>query len=362
MFDSLNGQSKGTPSSKPLKGGVTRVSEHENFWKNSLEVLKTMRFFCCKKNKFVTVPSVKNLYFTLQGFLYLKTKLLEEKNFSYIMTGSFNQDPLENFFSYLRSYGFRNTNPDVSHFVSSFQSLLVNNFMSAHSPYSNCEEDTSSVCLNNLRSFLCGEFIAGVQPLEEGVVENTTLASQVLLYKKVKVARCITTYISGYVARFLLKSFGRCVLCKKNICFQENASDHDYIVCREYNKSHLIRSGTFLNYCVTHSLELLFYIIPRFCDKLNIPHILYDILKQSINSKPLNCPQHDVSNKFYKFVVRCSLFWWCKSVNKILKGKDGKFINFLASKPNLNRIDPMKILASKKYNAKLKMRKKHSLR
>lgn len=234
--------------------------------------------------------------------------------------------------------------------------------MSAHSPYSNCEEDVNTICLDNLREFLCREYIAGVQSVDSLAIENTSHIPETRLYKKVKVSSCITTYISGYVARFLLKYFGNCRICNNNICFQENTNlvDHDYITSREFNKSKLTKPGSFLKYSVTHSLDLLFYWIPRLCNKPNLVLYLTDLLNRFLNTKPLDCPKHAISKKFISFIITCALYWWCKSINKILKGKDSKFINFLANKPNFHVIDPMKVLTNKKYNSKLKRKRKNT--
>nr|CAI5859259.1 unnamed protein product [Callosobruchus analis] len=88
--------------------------------------------------------------------IYYKRKLLQEKNFKFILTCAFNQDPLENFFSYIRSHGVRNTNPDISHFVSSFKSFVLNllSCMSTHSPGSNCQKDTTVKNVDTLHNFL----------------------------------------------------------------------------------------------------------------------------------------------------------------------------------------------------------------
>lgn len=356
LFDSLNGKSKAAPSSKPLKGAVNRTSEHENFWNEALAILKTMKFYCVEKKKFIYVPSLKNLCFSLEGMKYLTRKLLQQKDFSYVMTGSFNQDPLENFFSYMRSHGCRNVNPGVFQFISSFKSLLVNNFMSAHSPYSNCQPDSND-CLDNLRSFLLNENIPGVHNLDPQPVAHSIGIPQIVLVKKTKVARCITSYISGYVARYLLNHFGKCNNCKENITYQDkNVSDHDYIIARQYKNSKLTKAGTTLNIYVIHCLEYLFYLIPRQCHEFHISLKLYHILKENVNITPLNCPLHDISTVFYKFIIRCALFWWCRSINKILKGKDNKFTKFLLTKPNSQAIDPIKLAAHKKYNIKIKRR------
>ena len=91
---------------------------------------------------------------TLRGFIELKHKLREHENFEYFLPRAFNQDALENFFGAIRSYGVRNVSPDVNHFVHSFKSLIITNFLSVHSPGSNCQKDFSAGVLDSLEFFV----------------------------------------------------------------------------------------------------------------------------------------------------------------------------------------------------------------
>lgn len=56
-----------------------------------------MKFFSLEKQRFVAIPTLNNLKFTVKGFIYLRQILLVRKNFKFVLTGAFNQDPLENF-------------------------------------------------------------------------------------------------------------------------------------------------------------------------------------------------------------------------------------------------------------------------
>ncbi|XP_050497722.1 uncharacterized protein LOC126878870 isoform X1 [Diabrotica virgifera virgifera] len=152
LFDSLNSNQKTAPVSKPLKGGVTLTSNHDQFWKQSLTLLNKMKFFDRKKQKFVSVPSLKNLNFTIRGFLYLKQKLLKTNN-NYLLLRAFQQDTLENFFGLIRSYRATDNSVSVSDAITTFKALVINNFMSFHSPESNCEKDVSEGALDTLRFF-----------------------------------------------------------------------------------------------------------------------------------------------------------------------------------------------------------------
>ncbi|KAJ8935620.1 hypothetical protein NQ318_006463 [Aromia moschata] len=100
LFDSLNGMNRIAPSSKPLKGAVTKHSAHEAFWIEAIKVIETMRYYCNKKQRFIKPPSLSNLIKTLRGFIYLQKKLLFGNTLEYILPRKFNQDNLENFFCF----------------------------------------------------------------------------------------------------------------------------------------------------------------------------------------------------------------------------------------------------------------------
>lgn len=111
LFDSLNANNKIAASSKPLKGGVTSMSEHETFWRESIKIIQSMQFFDARTKKLSKVPSIINLIKTLKGFIYLKRTLLSKMQ--YFLPRAFNQDCLENFFASLRGHGRRNIIPDA---------------------------------------------------------------------------------------------------------------------------------------------------------------------------------------------------------------------------------------------------------
>ncbi|RZC40252.1 uncharacterized protein BDFB_011654, partial [Asbolus verrucosus] len=117
LFDSLNCNTKTAPDGKPLRGGVSLTSGHEEFWLKALEILKSMKL-------------------------------------QYILPRAINQDCLENFFASLRGHGRFDSMPDASQFIVSFKALLVNKFLSTHSPGANCENDFTVGASDNLRCFL----------------------------------------------------------------------------------------------------------------------------------------------------------------------------------------------------------------
>lgn len=50
LFDSLNGNTKIAPRGKPLKGGISRSSGHNDFYKNDAKKMREM-YFVCKQIK-----------------------------------------------------------------------------------------------------------------------------------------------------------------------------------------------------------------------------------------------------------------------------------------------------------------------
>ncbi|KAJ8910365.1 hypothetical protein NQ315_007476, partial [Exocentrus adspersus] len=258
-----------------------------------------MRFFSLEKNCFVTVPSVKNLIHTVEGFIYLKSILLSKFKLKFILTRFFNQDPLENFFSYIRSHNARNVSPGVSHFISSFKSLLITNFMAYHSRFSNCEKDESS----QLLSFVAKK------------VDN--------ILKKVQM---------------------------------QNFSDTDFIEAREYTRNLLKRPGGFVTFLVSEAVPRLYFLIPRLAHKRKISLILKQILFKIINFDPINCRNHNLKNTLCDFLIKCALHFWCEKVNKIARGQDSKFAKYYKNCVNKNNIDPVKVRALKKCENKRKLK------
>jgi hypothetical protein len=347
LFDSLNGNSKIAPSHKPMKGAVTRTSGHEEFWQESIGIIKKMKFWNGSKKKFVRPPSLLNLIKTLRAFIYLKKLLLKKINF--ILPRALNQDCLENFFGSVRAHGARNTSPDVFHFITSFKSLLLNNFMTSHSPSSNCEDDYSAGALDNLRCFITGECIAGVRRLDD-YEHPANVPATLLCVKKSRVGKSTIAYVAGFVARKVLKSTSNCQNCKNVLLHSDGDVDLGVIEARQYANCNLVKPGSYLCFAISQSLSRLFYLIPRNCHKNNLFAMLKHVILKEVNFIVLNCVDHThIGDLVATSIIRCILYYWCKSVNKVLVGKDEKFVRYLRHEPNKTFIDPIKLEARNKY-------------
>lgn len=134
--------------------------------------------------------------------------LLTKHKFNYVLTRFFQQDALENLFGYIRSHGVRHTSPGPSQFIASFKTLLINNFMTAHSPYSNCEEDTCDGVLGDLKQFLNVEpsFSDGQKSPS---VESTEpeIPADVHLNRKSRISTCTMVYYAGYIVKKTIENF-----------------------------------------------------------------------------------------------------------------------------------------------------------
>jgi hypothetical protein len=124
-------------------------------WNEAINVLRTVKF-SNEKREFVP-PSITNFNISSKEFETFIEKIASSVDFEFLLPSSLNQNPLENFFSMIRSHGARNINPTCTHFKAAFKTLILNNFMAAHSIGANCEEDVSEGALCSLRYFIYGE-------------------------------------------------------------------------------------------------------------------------------------------------------------------------------------------------------------
>ncbi|CAH2108815.1 unnamed protein product [Euphydryas editha] len=143
LFDSMNSSTFHIPNGKIYKGPIRRNSPHHQLWVQAKNILKTVKFV--KKtengnkirNVDTTVPSVKNFIKTIEGMEALWIVLSRKYSFDTLLTRHFNQDPIENFFGNIRSYGARNNAPNSISFEGGYKALLINNYNSPHSLKSN---------------------------------------------------------------------------------------------------------------------------------------------------------------------------------------------------------------------------------
>nr|CAI5845828.1 unnamed protein product [Callosobruchus analis] len=147
--------------------------------------------------------------YSLHSLIYL-TKHLLGVGFKYVCPRNFNQYPVENYFSCIRSHGIRYVNPTCFAFVNANKSLLLNNLVFKHSLGSNCEQDESEGVLTNLREFVTIE----CSPFEPPQAPQTIQPSVV---QEVYLEPYVTAYIAGYVLKKIMK-VRDCQECTNRMC------------------------------------------------------------------------------------------------------------------------------------------------
>lgn len=317
LFDSVNGSVSNPPSGKPLLCSVTNSSDHVSFWQSCLPILSSMYYSSSDLQTTVT-PSIKNWVFSLRSLIYLIPKLLAT-GLKHISPRCFNQDPLENFFSCIRSHGFRNTNPTCSSFISSYKSLLINNLVSSHSVGANCEADDSIGVLDNLQTFILGQ--------KDTVCDHVQVPEAVFpQFSKVNrtfVENHTSAYVAGYVIKKVLPP--ECPDCLKKICTEDELDENVLIHQRQYPDSKLqFPSIKFLN-IFNQVTYLVLCVVPKLICTYEIKQKIITQIKTKFEEdvRALFCTTHmSNTNLFIKVVVNIILFSYIKNINKILSGKD----------------------------------------
>ncbi|XP_063226617.1 uncharacterized protein LOC134533179 isoform X1 [Bacillus rossius redtenbacheri] len=330
LFDSVNGTRIHAVEGKLLRCAVTARSPHVQFWRDAIPVLESIQFTNGKTS--TRPPSVKNWVRTVKGFLHIWDKLKED--FKFLAPRNFNQDPLENFFGSVRSHGVRNINPTCSNFKSSFKGLLLNNLVSAHSVCSNCEDDDCIGPLDSLKelvgsvksSTVCPETPFHVQTPVDYTVPQTRLS------------RATKVYVTGYLARKVLKKLKGCISCKKVLISDCSVPNNEIIIARSYSAKSLCHPHTTFSDTCNTIVKVITSELPKICYQ---PGVRQKILAKILNSETrlISCSIHNLHECVADIVVKFYVHQWCNNNNRLLKGK---FIPKVFT-------DPLKKAAYQKY-------------
>jgi hypothetical protein len=165
-------------------------------------------------------------------------QLFEENkhdNYSFLLTGRLNQDPLENLFSVLRQKGGYNRNPTVRTFQAALKSNMITNLMKP-SDKANCEPDEDTNIFdkdeipdwvledtgdyNNVATVSSIKYIDAVTeniPNLSSIANETSTSSSstdiVTSVKTVSLEECAVVYFAGYLIKKCLQHF-KCDQCK----------------------------------------------------------------------------------------------------------------------------------------------------
>ncbi|KAF9404446.1 hypothetical protein HW555_014330, partial [Spodoptera exigua] len=324
LFDSFNGHSyQGSP--KKYKQCLKSNSPHFQLWNELLPILESIKFESiikrnnCELIKHETIPSIKNWIHNIKTFKEMWQYLHVKYKLRNVLTRNFNQDPLENFFSSIRSNGIRNVNPNCDQFMNAYKTLLINNFNSVHSVRANCENDNSKPfqsivnLLNKKPADLdLDNFACEIDTLLKTMLEIKNNDS--LIHSESK------KYVTGYIVKKIKsKIFKNCVICMNDFCrYDVDVQSFNYEV--DYTKKSLFHPSekfTSLMNDIYHAIVACLRDYPESC-------LLNKKIKYMINCacdyNVITCDQHkEVLIEFINDLsIKLIIHSWCTGVNRIL--------------------------------------------
>lgn len=329
LFDTLNVSTFCIPNGKKYKGPIKKHSPHHELWRQAKLILKTVKFRYNKttgnKTRLIetNIPSVINLIKTIEGMETIWNIVSQRYGFDYLLTRNLNQDPVENFFGNIRSYGARNNSPNTIAFEGAYKALLLNNYNSPHSGRANCEED-SNKCLQTLEFFFTEKQDCNTDTSDDPKENNTIELNEDLLSINRDTDAGQRNYVCGWVLTKCLKKIVKtCQNCRQNLIDKGDQNIHLFIKAKEYsNKKWLCYPSKELENCF-HDLQNLIvaYLkksMPEKKIKQNIT-LIADVLVDF----PFNCTTHREKLKkyFMNTTINVILYSWCRSINRILSGK-----------------------------------------
>ncbi|CAH0731073.1 unnamed protein product, partial [Brenthis ino] len=239
LFDSLNVSSLSVQNGKIYKGPIKRNSPHHQLWQKAKEILKTTKYI--KKVRFgdktrlteTIAPSITNLIKTVEGIESLWKLLSRKYGIDAMLTRNFNQDPIENFFGNIRSYGVRNIAPNTVSFEGAFKALMINNYSEPHSSGANSEEDHNER-LQSLDFFLKDKNI--ITPDIPDTNDTIHFNSEICFDQSNEIDAGQSNYVCGWVLKrcfkFIIKG---CQHCKQTLFENDMSNDNNsFIYAKEY--------------------------------------------------------------------------------------------------------------------------------
>lgn len=320
-FDSVNGSTLRAVDGKALRSAVKINSGHLEFWDEAIRVFESMKFIRDDGKK-TKPPSVTHWIDTMRSFKFIWYKL-QSYNLIFLLPRHINQDPLECLFGSFRQHAGRNINPDCFHFMTSFKTLLLNNFSSIKSLNFNCEVDNLGP-LSNLKTFL--------KYKHNNISNNIFFPNNFLnnfnnnLKNTSSYSDMCITYIIGYMAKTILNIVTHCPICKIDLI--DESLLNPLLNARNYtSKKSLCHPSSKLFNLVKNILNVISNCLKDIIFTSNISKQLILLAEINVDFPCFSCKEHQIKDLIITNTINFYLFTICKNINNILSGKDSRILN-----------------------------------
>lgn len=315
IFDSFNGRSPRPEKGKKFRRSMSLKSPHRELWLSLLPKIESWVFESNdKKNKRTLIPFKAGWIIKINATLQL-FEVCSRMGFKYLKTRSLNQDPLENSFGSLRSYGAGNDNPSCYQFIGLFKTSILNNLTDLHSHKRNCEKDEGSI-LDNLQTFLESdnqevplEIISESEFKDVQIPFNSSDDSYDLQ---------ISTYVTGFLVKKL--KITNCNECAANLITDIVGPDHIFTMFKEHsdNKKRLIYPTEKIVQILIRIYDIIMYILPNYGHVSNITQKLKTFVKKYVNFDWFSCKNHldIVFNDFLHYSICLVVRKFCDNINR----------------------------------------------
>lgn len=299
LFDSVNGNN----NESDLRSPISDNSAHHSFWTDAKIRLRKMSYVDKITRELISVPTLKNWLFTIDGFQKIWNIVRVKHNFRILKSRYCNQDPIENFFGQIRSHAVRNINPTPQQFQDSFKTLLLSN-KSISIIQGNCETADDSYMLLSLEKCL-EDNLVNAEVCD--VIDNNSddesheMISDMIVREEFSLAE-LSEHINQIILT-LTKEHNYCQECN------ESLKNNEFIIIAKQ----IVRRVNKLLETRSYHRNILKVLLQHFDD-------------WNINMNWHYCLDHHHS--MFKTMVRVisikCLTWWCNQKNKLIHSASDK--------------------------------------
>lgn len=334
LFDSFNGTTIQPNKGKPYRRCLSKKSRHWLLWNRMLPEISNWIFESkptqSKDNKNIeskgkTQTTKKEMPFkagwirTIQATKEL-FEMLSQQGIKFLKTRNLNQDPLENTFAGIRSYGAANTNPNCLQFIAALKTSLLNNLIVPISNGQNCEKDDATV-LDNLQSFVLEKPITtSDDAVIQNELENCSFQVNVNLEADLYDAQT-ATYVGGWLVKKLKID---CEVCRRDFFSEHVELHHTFTMFKEVDEKKRLKYVTIdvavtLTYIHDYVIEILKH-YGHICD---IRKKIIAVLKSKLNFHWMTCTKHrlEVIRDFLDIAISLVIRKYCDDLYRSHQNK-----------------------------------------